>query len=82
MNMIFIEKDQNWEDGETTYWYELTGTDKGTGIEFDHETIGVVESENNEPRFLNSEGYPMTLGDFKTTAAANSITVSDEHRAQ
>ena len=39
----FISKDQNWQDGTTTYWFVLDGTDYGTGRHFNSELFGIVD---------------------------------------
>lgn len=39
----FKSKDQNWQDGTTTYWFAMAGTDNGTGKQFDGERFGIVD---------------------------------------
>ena len=45
-NATYIEKDQNWTDGNTTYWFDVEG-----------ETYGVVEGEN--AGLVDSESMPI-----------------------
>jgi len=82
MKTQFIEKDQNWDAGSTTYWFNLTGTDYGTEIEFDNETYGIIESGCDDPVVVDSENRPMTAGDRRTIAVINSIRVTDEMRCE
>lgn len=74
----FIETDQNWQEESTTYWFELSGTDYGTGYEFNGETYGVVESGSDEPVIVDSDNCPLTDGDVETSAVRNTIVVTDE----
>jgi len=57
-NAIYISKDQNWQDEETVYWFQIEGEDYGTGAIFRGETFGVVESAG-DTIFVDSEGYPI-----------------------
>ena len=50
-------------------WYKLTGFDQGTGIEFNGEEYGITE----DGKILDSEGYPLTPGDWITIAVENTI---------
>ena len=45
--VTFTSKDQNWQDGTTTYWFVLDGTDYGAGCGFDHEMFGIVDDSGN-----------------------------------
>jgi len=76
----FIEKDQNWQNETTIYWFELSGEDQGTEIEFDGETFGIAES-GPDSCVVDSEGFPLTEGDHQTIAVRNTIEVTDEMRA-
>jgi hypothetical protein len=78
----FIEADQNWQEESTTYWFELNGTDYGTGYEFNGETYGVVESGSDEPVIVNSDNYPLVDGDVETIAVRNTVAVTDEIRKE
>ena len=40
----FTGKNQNSQNGTTTYWFVLDGTDYGTDREFDNETFGIVDA--------------------------------------
>lgn len=61
----FIEKDNNWTDGTTTYWFAVDG-----------ETFGVVEGgESWNSKVVDCDGMPSdayTLDD---------LVVTDEMRA-
>lgn len=37
----FVDKDQDWHDESTTYWFLLDGS--ASGESFDNETIGIVD---------------------------------------
>lgn len=76
----FIEKDQNWQSETTIYWFELSGEDRGTGIEFDGETFGIAES-GPDSRVVDSEGAPLAEGDHQAIAVRNTAQVTDEIRA-
>ena len=45
----FTHADQDWDFGQTTYWFRLDGADQGTGLVFNSEVYGVVESGTNGP---------------------------------
>jgi hypothetical protein len=55
-------------DNDGRQWFELNGTDYGTGIEFDHDVYGL-----NGDTILNADGYPLTEGDWRTIAVRNTI---------
>lgn len=50
-------------------WYELNGTDSGTGIQFNNEEFGVHE----DGTILDSEGCPLVESDWETIAVRNSV---------
>jgi len=80
----FNSKDQDWNNGSTTYWFEISGTDYGTGTdfaEFEGELFGVCES-GSEVKILDNDGAPLTAGDRLTIAATNCARVTDEMRAE
>lgn len=81
MNVEFKSKDQNWQEGSTTYWFELTGEDFGTDCVFDGEWFGVCES-GSDSRILEWDGCPMTVGDRAEIAAKRHCVVTDEMRAE
>ena len=78
----FIEADQNWHEETTTYWFELSGKDYGTGYEFDSDVYGVVERGNDEQAIVDADNNPLTQGDYETIAVSNSVTVTDEIRKE
>lgn len=80
MRVEFKSKDQNWQEESTTYWFELTGIDHGTGWEFGGEEFGVCESELDS-RILDCDGRPMTIGDRAEIAAKRHCVVTDEMRS-
>jgi hypothetical protein len=79
MNVEFKTKEQDWENEATIYWFELNGTDYGTGCEFDNEWVGVCES-NGESMILDRYGCPATPGDNIEMAATCHCVVTDEMR--
>ena len=78
----FIEADQNWHEETTTYWFELSGKDCGTGYEFDSDVYGVVECGNDELAIVDADNNPLTQGDYEAIAVSNSVTVTDEIRKE
>ena len=77
----FIGKDQNWQEESTTYWFELSGVDYGTGRKFDNDVYGVIESSidhSDSATIVDCDGSPLTPGDIETIAVKNSVTVTDE----
>ena len=52
-------------------WYELTGSDFGTGIDFDCESVGLTEYD----RILDCDGCPYTEGDYNTIAIRNMLNI-------
>jgi hypothetical protein len=81
MKVEYKGKDQNWQEGTTTYWFELSGRDFGTACEFDAEMFGVCES-GEESGILDCDGYPMTVGDRAEIAAKRHCIVTDEMRSE
>lgn len=75
----FIEKDQNWQNESTTYWFELNGEDRGTGKEFDSDVYGIVES-GPESTVVDCDGCPLTSGDGIEVAVRNTAKVTDQMR--
>lgn len=52
-------------------WYELNGTDYGTTVEFECETVGVTDDN----RILDCDGIPCTEGDRNTIAVRNTLKI-------
>jgi len=48
MTATFQTADQNWQNGTTTYWFDVEG-----------ETYGVVEGDESQSRIVNAGGYPL-----------------------
>ena len=46
-NIQFIEKDQNWQNERTNYWFEVDGES------------WALSDQNGELTLLDSEGYPV-----------------------
>lgn len=84
MKVEFKIKDKNNHEGTTTYWFELTGEDFGTGCKFESDIFGVCEGDDegdDEGRILDCDGCPMTRGDREEIAAARHCVVTAEMRA-
>jgi len=81
MEARYLTKDQNWQDETTIYWFELTGTDYGTGVEFDGQTFGVAES-GPDSMIVNADGAPLVDGDHEEIAVRKHCLVTDELRAE
>lgn len=73
--------DQSWYDGTTTYWFELNGHDDATGVEFDGDVFGVVESDD-EPQLVGVDGCPVNTDDHVGMAAQRLCVVTDAMRAE
>lgn len=81
MKVEFKSKDQNWQQESTTYWFELTGSDEGTGREFDGDVFGVVES-GKDSKIVDCDGCPLTAGDAQEIAVKRHAAVTAEMRAE
>ena len=65
----YLSKDQNWQDGTTTYWFEFVG-----------EIFGVAESGQCSV-IVDCDGYPVNTGDNKNARLLPIIElVTDEMR--
>ena len=56
-------------DNDGRQWFELDGTDYGTGFTFDHAIYGITDDDV----ILDADGCPLTEGDIRTIAIRNSI---------
>lgn len=71
MSAQFIEKEQIWADGATRYWFDVNG-----------EEYAVVESGCDDAVVVDSEGYPVNLGDNKNSHLRDLVeAVTDQMRA-
>lgn len=78
----FTSADQNWQSESTTYWFDIEGTEKGTGWEFQGtETYGIVES-GTDTTVVDCDGRSMTEGDNETIAVRNIAVVNDAIRKE
>lgn len=77
----YDSKDQDWMDGLTVYWFTLTGTEYGTGWEFENDQFGVVES-GDDTTIVDCDGAPLTEGDHQAIAVRNSVSVTNAMRAE
>lgn len=67
-NATFITADQNWQDGQTIYWFDMGG-----------ETYGVAEGYNEG--ILDCEGYPIDYNEALRAEVERNCIVTDEIRA-
>ena len=51
-------------------WFELNGTDNGTGHEFNSETYGVTK----DGEILDADGVPLNEDDWECIAVLNALT--------
>lgn len=65
----YIEKDQNWMDGSTTYWFDVDGDE-----------YGVVEGEN--AGVVDSDSDPIDYNDGLRAEIEARCIVTDEMRAE
>jgi hypothetical protein len=82
METVYTGKDQKWPEGETTYWFELSGSDYGTGFEADGDVFGVIEGEigGDYPKYVDSDGVPLVPGNSDYIAVERHCVVTDDHR--
>ena len=64
----YTTADQNWADGNTTYWFELGG-----------ETFGIVEGERN-PGPVDCDGMPIDYNEHLRNTVLRECIVTDEIR--
>jgi len=78
---MFIEKEQDWENETTRYWFHVYGVDYGTGYDFgpEFEEYAIAESCGFD-EVLDCDGYPLTESDHRTIAVRNQCKVTDEMR--
>ena len=69
----FQSKDQNHQDEQTIYWFDVSGTDEEYGV------YGVAES-CGEVKFLDDEGYPCNTQDEHIRVIFVECIVTDEMR--
>lgn len=70
MNKVTIKEiDTDVVDGIERRWVELTGTDRGTGREFDGDRYALTSDDV----ILDCDGCPMTEGDYEAIAVRNSL---------
>jgi hypothetical protein len=80
----FNSKDQDWNNESTTYWFEISGTDYGTGVDFEEyagELFGICES-GPEMKVLDNDGAPLTGSDALAIAVTSCAMVTDGMRAE
>ncbi len=64
----YIEKDQNWMDGNTIYWFDVDG-----------EEFGIVEGQDEG--IVDCDGAPIT-NEHDRIAVERHCIVTDEMRAE
>ena len=70
-NVTFVEKDQNWQDETTIYWFDVDG-----------ESFGVAES-GPDATVLDCDGCPVNTQDAKNARLeALKDYVTDELRSE
>ncbi len=69
MATLSFEKIETNENGVN--WYQIEGTDYGTGVCFETEVFGVT----NEGRILDCDGAPLTEGDTIEIAVRNALSI-------
>ena len=79
LTVTYIEKEQNWDDEATIYWFYVDGHCANTGVEFDFDTFGVVES-SGQTKYIAHDMVPLTPGDNQTISVVDNCMVTDEMR--
>jgi hypothetical protein len=67
--VIVKEIDTDVVDGIDRRWVELSGTDYGTGYEFDRDTYAIT----GDDVILDCDGTPLADGDNQAIAVRNAI---------
>lgn len=62
----FIEKDQNWQNETTVYWFELDG-----------ETWGVSDC-NGERTIVDCDGCTVSMSDAKNAHLTAALVITEE----
>ena len=81
MKATYTSNEHNWQDETTTYWFEISGEDTGTGTSFDAEVFGIAESGNDDT-VVDCDGCPCTEGDASTIAVRKVAIVTDDMREE
>lgn len=83
INSKYISKDQDYQNEKTTYWFEITGYDDRTGVDFEDykgELFGIAENSDGSTQVLDNDGAPLTEGDALATAVRRTAVVTDPMR--
>jgi len=75
----YLSKDNDWQDGSTTYWFELTGTEYGVSG-FAGGVFGVVESGDYDAVFVDADNYPIADSGSDAIVAKKYCIVTDAMR--
>lgn len=77
MKASFTSKDNNWQNGSTTYWFDVEFYAKGQ----DHNvSLGVVESGCDETKIVDDESCPIEGSWFECYVTDLTESVTDELR--
>ena len=77
----YTSKDQNWQDEQTIYWFEISGDDSGTGGSFEDQVFGIAESGGDDA-VVDCDGCLCTEGDAVTIAVRRVAIVTDDMREE
>ncbi|HIF9337725.1 TPA: hypothetical protein ACX6RO_001813 [Photobacterium damselae] len=83
MKAQFQSADQNWQNGSTTYWFDVTfDVFNKTDDEWESSkmVLGVVESGTDEPKIVNDESDPIEGYWFEAYVSDLILLVTDEIR--
>lgn len=72
---VFVEKDQDWQNGITTYWFEVVSESEY----LESGTYGVVESGGHVD-YVHEDGGTM-YNENERRELAEAIEITDEMRA-
>ena len=61
LKVNYINKNQDWMNETTAYWFDIDGTDYGTEKTFHIGTFGIADC-NGHLTVLDVEGYPIQNG--------------------
>jgi len=68
--MTYLDKDQNWQDETTIYWFDIND-----------EIYGVSDC-NGVETIVNCDGYPVNINDRKYVHLLNNLIITDGMRRE
>lgn len=82
MKTEYLSKDNNWQNGTTTYWFDVTFDVLRDSWDAEKMILGVVESGSDEPIIVDDESYPIEGDWFECYVCDLPEYVTDEMRQE